>query len=96
MGSWGTLSPKPLGFFAFLSIPQEAGLGGLRRPSLRYSSPLRRSGCFPAEPYPPGGHPEVYRSTAICQFSFHCSVKAASVSFIARKFSRQLRNPFKF
>ncbi len=48
---------EPLGFFALLSIPQEAGLGDwCGRPSLWYSSPPRRSSCFPAELYPPGGH----------------------------------------
>jgi len=32
---------------------EEAGLGDRNRPSLRFSSPTRRSGCFPALPYPP-------------------------------------------
>ena len=35
---------------------QEAGLGDWSdRPRLRYSSPPRRSSCFPAELYPPSG-----------------------------------------
>src|SRR5947208_9116732 len=58
----GDSVPEPLGFFALSSIPQEAGLGDLRRPSLRYSSPPRRSGCFPAEPYPPSGRTEFQRT----------------------------------
>jgi hypothetical protein len=59
--------PHPLGFFPFPSNPQEAGLGGRSRPSLRCSSPPRRSGCFPAEPYPPAGRSAVYPLMPLCQ-----------------------------
>ena len=47
------------GFFAFFRMPagaSRAANGG--RPTCRLSGFRRRSGCVPAEPYPPLKHPE--------------------------------------
>lgn len=49
---WGTLSPRPPGIYRFgAKIEREAGDPRATRPST--SARSRRSGCFPAEPYPP-------------------------------------------
>jgi hypothetical protein len=96
LGPVGTLSPNPLGFFAFLSNPQEAGLGSQGRPSLRYSSPPRRSGCFPAEPYPPGGHQGLYHHRAFSQTHGVSIGRRAEVSLILRETIRPAADVVRF
>jgi hypothetical protein len=58
--TWGTMSPKPLGFNAFKKLPdfiykkEAVHLDGTR--PIRIVSLHWRSGRFPALPYPPGRH----------------------------------------
>jgi len=53
----GRYPPNPLGFIALGPNPQGcAGPGGRSRPDLRYLGQARRSGRFPALPYPPAWH----------------------------------------
>ena len=44
--------PDPLGFFA-LRLERQGHAGLARQPDLPLQASRRRSGCVPAEPYPP-------------------------------------------
>jgi hypothetical protein len=48
---WGTLSPRPPGIYRLGAKIEVGGGSSAARPST--SARSRRSGCFPAEPYPP-------------------------------------------
>ena len=57
-GTQGTLSPEPPGILRMRAYRKDGerkddNLVGTRSPSFRISHPVRRSGCVPAEPYPP-------------------------------------------
>jgi len=74
----GDPSPKPPGIYRFTPKPagsrQPARAAVNHRPSLRYLDCRRRSGCIPAEPYPPG-QPDHYERRwltvkgAACRFT---------------------------